>query len=59
MARYKTGQIAPKTTTYTFDGYTEDPQYPKPTAEEMRIPLSTGDTFPPIRSNSRGAYWRD
>lgn len=59
MARYKTGQKAPKTTNYTFDGYIEGPQYPSPTAEEMRIPLSAEEVFPPIRSTNRGAYWRD
>ena len=59
MARYRTGQKAPRTTTYTFDGYIEDPQHPSPTAEEMRIPLSMGEVFPPIRSTNRGAYWRD
>lgn len=59
MARYKTGEKAPKTATYYFDGYTDGPQYPAPTPEESTIPLSAGETFPPIRSNDRGAYWRD
>lgn len=58
MARYKTGDKAPRTATYTFDGYTQGPPHPAPTAEEMAIPLSTGEVFPPIKSANRGAYWR-
>ena len=58
MARYKTGQQAPRTATYTFDGYVEPASAPPPTAEEMKIPLTLGDTFPPIRSTDRAAYWR-
>jgi hypothetical protein len=59
MARYKTGEKAPRTSTYYFDGYTSEPQYPAPTAEERQIHLSMSEVFPPIRSTNRGAYWRD
>lgn len=59
MARYKTGQKAPRIQTYTFDRYVDDPQDPPPTEEEREIPLSTGEVFPPIRSSGRSAYWRD
>ena len=59
MARYKTGEKAPKTATYYFDGYVKGPPRPEPTPEEKQIQLSTGEVFPPIRSTERGAYWRD
>ena len=49
MARYRTGEIAPKTGTYAFDGYTPGPPAPPPTSEEQQIPLSAGEVFPPIK----------
>lgn len=59
MARYKTGEKAPRSSIYHFDGYTSGPQHPAPTPEEQQIRLTTGEVFPPIRSTNRGAYWRD
>ena len=56
-SRYKTGQICPKRGTYRFDGYLDGKQTPAPTAEERRIPLDKGDTFPPIRSANKGCWW--
>jgi len=32
--------------------------YPSPTAEEREIPLSAGETFPPIRSSGKACWWR-
>ncbi len=55
---YKTGDIAPTTTTYEFAGYTDGTATPAPTANERVIPLSKGETFPPIRSCGKGAWWR-
>ncbi|ADK80220.1 YjzC family protein [Sediminispirochaeta smaragdinae] len=55
--RYKTGEKAPARAWYTWDGYIDGTTTPKPTAEEMRIPLETGETFPPIHSCNKGAYW--
>lgn len=54
--RYKTGQRCPATGIYVFDGYVRFRQH-TPTAEEQRIPLDRGDTFPPIRSRPPAAAW--
>jgi hypothetical protein len=55
--RYKTGDIAPYKAWYNWDGYTDGTTTPSPTADERRIPLETGEKFPPIRSCNKGAYW--
>jgi hypothetical protein len=55
--RYKTGQECPVTGRYRFDGYTDGTSIPQPTAAEKEIPLSKGETFPPIRSTNKGCYW--
>jgi hypothetical protein len=57
MARYKTGEECPKTGRYRFDGYTDGTSTPQPTTDEMVIPLSKGENFPPIRSQNK-ACWR-
>ena len=56
--RYKTGQECPKTGTYAFDGYLDGTSTPSPTTNESRIPLSKGETFPPIKSQNKGCWWR-
>jgi hypothetical protein len=56
--RYKTGDKCTTKGRYQFDGYTDGTNYPSPTTEEKIIPLDVGDTFPPIRSTNKGAYWR-
>jgi hypothetical protein len=56
--RYKTGQEAPRTGRYEWDGYTDGTRSPLPTAEERIIYLEKGENFPPIRSCNKGAYWR-
>ncbi|AKQ63678.1 hypothetical protein A176_000590 [Myxococcus hansupus] len=56
--RYKTGDICESTGRYTFDGYTDGTTSPPVTAEERIIPLSKGETFPPIKSSKKGAYWK-
>jgi hypothetical protein len=53
---YKTGEIASCTGRYQFAGYTDGTTRPSPTAEERIIPLSRGETFPPIRSTGKGAW---
>lgn len=55
--RYKTGDISPAKAWYDWDGYTDGTNWPSPTAEERRIPLEKGETFSPIRSANKGAYW--
>lgn len=56
--RFSTGQSCPTSGSYVFDGYTSGPATPAPTQEERVIPLQRGETFPPIRSSNRGAYWK-
>lgn len=56
--RFKTGQTCTTSGSYVFDGYIDGTTWPSPTPEERVIPLNRGDTFPPIRSTSKGAYWK-
>ena len=55
--RYKTGDIAPNKAWYNWDVYTDGTTTASATAVEKRIPLYTGEKFPPIRSCNKGAYW--
>ncbi len=55
---YKTGDKAPQSANYAFVRYTDGTTSPSPTTEEKRIYLTTGETFPPIRSCNKGAYWQ-
>jgi hypothetical protein len=55
--RFKTGDICTTTGYYTFDGYTDGTSWPSPTSEERFIPLDKNETFPPIKSAKKGAYW--
>jgi YjzC-like protein len=56
--RYKTGEKCEKKGTYDFDGYVDGTWLPSPTADEKRIPMDKGDTFPPIRSANKGCWWK-
>lgn len=56
--RYETGEECPRSGVWGFDGYTDGTSTPSPTAEERQIPLSRGETFPPIRSTGKACYWR-
>ncbi|MBK8477267.1 MAG: YjzC family protein [Opitutaceae bacterium] len=58
MQRYKTGEQCTKTGKYSFDGYLDGSLYPQPTTNEKIIPLSVGETFPPVRSANKGAWWK-
>ena len=58
MGRYKTGQKAKSSGRYNWDGYTDGTRTPKPTPEEMQIVLTRGETFPPIQSCNKAAWWR-
>lgn len=57
-ARFKTGQTCIESGRYRFDGYVDGTTTPTPTAEEMVIPLSRGETFPPIRSTGKACWWK-
>jgi len=54
---YKTGEKAPRTGYYDWVSYTDGTTTPTPTLEEKQIYLERGETFPPINSSDKGAYW--
>lgn len=56
--RFSTAQRCVASGSYVFDGYTDGSSAPAPTQEERVISLRVGDTFPPIRSANKGAYWK-
>ncbi len=56
--RFKTGETCPESGRYRFDGYLDGSYAPAPTAEEQIIPLSRGETFPPIRSSGKACWWK-
>lgn len=56
--RYKTGQTCETSGRYDFDGYVDGTWSPSPTPEERRIPLSKGETFPPVKSSNKAAWWK-
>lgn len=57
-ARYKTGEKCVESGRYRFDGYTDGTSLPAPRPEEREIPLSRGETFPPIRSTGKSCWWK-
>jgi hypothetical protein len=56
--RKKTGQMCELAGTYAFDGYVEPKYAPSPTPNEREIPMEVGETFPPVRSTERAAWWK-
>jgi hypothetical protein len=56
--RFKTGDTSPIKASYDWDGYTDGTNSPQPTANEKKIPMDRGDTFPPVRSCNKGAFWK-
>lgn len=56
--RFKTGERCEISGGYQFDGYTDGSTTPVPRAEERQIPLSKGETFPPIRSSGKACWWK-
>ncbi len=55
---YRTGQRNPVSGGFEFDGYTDGSSHPRPYTNELKIPLSIGETFPPISSAGKGCYWK-
>ena len=55
---YKTGEKAPVTGQYEFVRYVDGTVTPAPTSNERIIPLSQGETFPPIKTSGKSAYWQ-
>lgn len=56
--RFHTGQESPWNARYRFDGYLDGTWTPPPTVEEKEIELSVRENFPPIRSASKGCWWK-
>lgn len=56
--RFRTGETCAESGRYSFDGYLDGSSTPAPTAEERQIPLSRGETFPPIRSAGKACWWK-
>lgn len=56
--RFKTGDKCDTSGSYVFDGYTDGTSTPAPTNEERVIPLSKGETFPPVKSSKKACYWK-
>ncbi|TMN23809.1 YjzC family protein [Lentibacillus cibarius] len=56
--RYRTGETSMATAYYEWDGYIDGTRTPQPTAEEKKIKLEKYETFPPINSCDKGAYWK-
>lgn len=57
-ARFRTGEVCPASGRYRFDGYLDGTKSPPPKPEEMEIPLSKGERFPPIRSSGKSCWWK-
>ncbi|HEX2735561.1 MAG TPA: YjzC family protein [Polyangiaceae bacterium] len=56
--RFKTGATCETSGSYVFDEYTDGTKTPAPTDNERVIPLSKTETFPPIKSSGKGAWWK-
>lgn len=55
---FKTGEKVPTSGIYSYQGPVEGQTSCIPTREEREIPLSQGETFPPVKSCRTGAKWR-
>ncbi len=58
VSTFKTGEKCPISGVYAFVKYADGSSWPQPTLEERRIPLTRGETFPPVRSTNKAAYWK-
>jgi hypothetical protein len=57
--RFHTSQKCETSGSYVFDGYFPNGETtPSPTQEERVVPMREGNTFPPIRSQNKSAYWK-
>lgn len=56
--RKKTGETCEIAGDYSFDRYVDGTTYPPPTADERVIPMDRQDTFPPVKSSSKAAWWK-
>lgn len=53
----KTGETCTFSGHYKFAGHTDGSIGCHPTLDESDIPMYKGNTFPPIKSCGKGAYW--
>lgn len=56
MTLYKTGESAPVSGDYAFVSLVNPNARCTPTIEERVIPLSKGETFPPLKSCGESCY---
>lgn len=56
LLRAKTGQKCPITGMWRLVGYTDRSSFPAATPGEFEILIEVGNTFPPVRSVSKGAF---
>lgn len=57
-SRFRTGDKNPISGGFVFDGYLDGTSNPPPKPREREIPLSKGEIFPPVRSASKGCWWK-
>ncbi len=56
--RFKTGEEAPESGQYKFDGFTEGgTSDANLTEDEKKLDMEKGDRFPPVPSVNKGAYY--
>ena len=55
---HRTGEKVPESGIYSYQGPADGTTACAPTKEELEIPLSKGETFPPIKSCKTGAEWK-
>lgn len=58
LTLYRTGEKAPHSGRYIWVRYIDGSYLPRPTSEETLIQLQRGQVFPPVRSASKGNFWR-
>ncbi|PRQ09498.1 YjzC family protein [Enhygromyxa salina] len=56
--RFKTGASCTTSGSYVFDTYVDGTTTPQPTTEERVILLTRNETFPPIKSAEKSAWWK-
>ena len=54
---YATGEESPARAVYDWHLYLDGTSDPSPPAEERRIVLEEGDSFPEVKSCRRKAFW--
>lgn len=55
---HKTGEKVPASGIYSYQGPVDGQRSCTPTREEREVPLSKGETFPPVKSCASGAKWK-